>query len=99
VAADEYTDAHHARIAHLDADFSRPDIGIKNRADIANLAPEDPATIGVQAYFASVAQTLIGQVALVHVAHHPEVPAPSTSRAMTRSPPSSAVRLSKLVAP
>ena len=70
---DEHAQAQHARIVHFQPDFRRANIGIENRADVADPALQNPVRIGVQMDVGELAQRTYGQIVLIDIAEDPDV--------------------------
>ena len=69
----EHAQPHHSGILNFDANLGGADVGIEDRADVADPALEHAIGIGIQADLRGIAQPDIGQVILIHVADHPDV--------------------------
>ena len=70
---DEHSGAHIAGIVDLDANFGGANIGIEDRADVADGAGDDLIGIGVEANFGGVAEANAGQIVFIDVADDPDV--------------------------
>ena len=68
----EHAQPHDSGILHFNSNLGGADIGIENRANVADLPLEHAIGIGIQADLRRIAEPDVGQVVLVHVADNPD---------------------------
>ena len=59
------------RIAHFQPDFGGADVGVEDRADIADAAAQHTLGIGIQMNLGVLADVDRGKIVFIHVADHP----------------------------